>query len=557
VADLKVPDVKLDYHQQEETDEKDYDGLDRFGRIKDQYWVGYGSTSDVDRFHYTHDEAGNRLIRDIDSAIYSTNNKDQLYTYDDQHRLDAYKEGTLSGGDISSPVKQLDWTLDALGNWKELDDDGDQSPEQTRKHNLVNEIADATDVIDVWLDPTYDAAGNMTQGPKPGDEAEADGTEHEYTYDAWNRLVKVRERAYSCGSPGGWSDVAQYKYDGLGRRIWKEDLADTGTPEYDYYYDYGQVVEEHLDQDTTYPLAQYVWHPYYIDAPVMRYFDSNTEGTLDGDENAVIDGVQYYTHDATFNVTSLLKNDGTALERYTYTPYGAVTRYSGTWGTHSTDYENPYLYTGRRLDAEMGLYYYFARYYHAQLGRFINRDPIEYGGGDANLYRYVSNQPTIATDPSGLDRIEAIYNEETDRFDLYYIDEFSWEGSLPFLFLNRLFFSEGEPEYVGTIDNESGFVWLWLYEGETEADRRWTSVQHIKEESDCGGTDWDEFREDSRFTTPKRPDRMELEDVPPGAFASALLARTNVQNKLEGKTTTPDEFDSIIAGVLRRLGVRP
>jgi len=91
------------------------------------------------------------------------------------------------------------------------------------------------------------------------------------------------------------------------------------------------------------------------------------------------------------------------LERYTYTPYGAVTRYAGNWGEHTTDYQNPYLYTGRRLDAETGLYYYFARYYHAQLGRFINRDPIAYAGGDANLYRYVRNSPTNATDPSGLE----------------------------------------------------------------------------------------------------------------------------------------------------------
>jgi len=76
-----VPDVKLDYYQQEETDEKDYDGLDRFGRIKDEYWDGYGNTADVDRFGYTHDAVGNRLTRDIDSAIYQTNDKDELYTY--------------------------------------------------------------------------------------------------------------------------------------------------------------------------------------------------------------------------------------------------------------------------------------------------------------------------------------------------------------------------------------------------------------------------------------------------------------------------------------------
>jgi len=247
---------------------------------------------------------------------------------------------------------------------------------------------------------TCDAAGNMTAGPKPGDEAESDGTEHAYTYDAWNRMVKVRERAYSGGSPGGWSDVAQYRYDGLGRRIVKVDDSAEGDPRYDYYYDRGQVVEEHLDQDETYPLAQYVWHPYYIDAPALRWYDSDTDGQSVAEH--------YYTHDANFNVTAVMNNSGTVLERYHYSPYGAVTILNDDFTPDDdglSDIANPYLYTGRRLDAETGLYYYFARYYHAQLGRFINRDPITYGGGDANLYRYVGNRPTIAVDPSGWELI--------------------------------------------------------------------------------------------------------------------------------------------------------
>ncbi len=41
-------------------------------------------------------------------------------------------------------------------------------------------------------------------------------------------------------------------------------------------------------------------------------------------------------------------------------------------------------------------------YYHAQLGRFLNRDPIGYRAGDANLYRYVDGNPVNSVDPSGL-----------------------------------------------------------------------------------------------------------------------------------------------------------
>jgi RHS repeat-associated protein len=41
------------------------------------------------------------------------------------------------------------------------------------------------------------------------------------------------------------------------------------------------------------------------------------------------------------------------------------------------------------------------RYYGAEFGRFVSSDPIEYGGGDLNLYCYLSSEPLYATDPTG------------------------------------------------------------------------------------------------------------------------------------------------------------
>jgi RHS repeat-associated protein len=61
-----------------------------------------------------------------------------------------------------------------------------------------------------------------------------------------------------------------------------------------------------------------------------------------------------------------------------------------------------YGYTGRELDKETGLQYNRARYLDLVLARFISQDPIGFNAGDANLYRYVGNEPTMATDPSGL-----------------------------------------------------------------------------------------------------------------------------------------------------------
>jgi RHS repeat-associated protein len=68
---------------------------------------------------------------------------------------------------------------------------------------------------------------------------------------------------------------------------------------------------------------------------------------------------------------------------------------------------NPFLFTGRRLDPETGLYYFRARYQDPELGRFLQRDPLGYGAG-VNLYQYTSSSPTNWVDPFGLEEAKPI-----------------------------------------------------------------------------------------------------------------------------------------------------
>src|SRR5882762_710006 len=58
--------------------------------------------------------------------------------------------------------------------------------------------------------------------------------------------------------------------------------------------------------------------------------------------------------------------------------------------------------SSREHDEPMYLYYYRARYYHTDLQRFISEDPIEFAGGDVNLYGYARNNPLTFIDPLGL-----------------------------------------------------------------------------------------------------------------------------------------------------------
>jgi RHS repeat-associated protein len=62
---------------------------------------------------------------------------------------------------------------------------------------------------------------------------------------------------------------------------------------------------------------------------------------------------------------------------------------------------NYILFTSREFDFETGLYYNRARYLDPTTGRWTTQDPLGFAAGDANLYRYVGNTPTLLVDPSG------------------------------------------------------------------------------------------------------------------------------------------------------------
>ena len=53
-------------------------------------------------------------------------------------------------------------------------------------------------------------------------------------------------------------------------------------------------------------------------------------------------------------------------------------------------------------DSATGLYYARARWYNPAVGQFTSQDPTGFAAGDANLYRYVGDNPATMTDPWGL-----------------------------------------------------------------------------------------------------------------------------------------------------------
>jgi RHS repeat-associated protein len=139
---------------------------------------------------------------------------------------------------------------------------------------------------------------------------------------------------------------------------------------------------------------------------------NRAKGSVNSGETEV---TRFYLHDVLGNVIALVNipdEEGTpqVTQVYQYDGFGNPLILSQTWEmwngalTVTDEVPNPYRWNGASgyyWDEDTGLYLMGLRWYDSTTGRFLTRDPIGFGGGDANLYRYVGNNPLNEVDPFG------------------------------------------------------------------------------------------------------------------------------------------------------------
>jgi len=321
------------------------------------------SHSTLNSHQYTYNP-GNQRTQQVFNAGSTYN-----YTYD--------AIGQLKIGDSATASEDRGYTYDAAWNLN------------YRTNNTTTTAFTVNSENELTGGPTgpysHDANGNMTGWQY---------TSGAYTYDDENRLISAQ---YSAS----WRST--FIYDGLGRlrtrseyyysSMYSGGWVPNGTTL--YVYDGMRVIQERTS------------------APTVSYTRGNDlSGSLEGaggiggllarSHGYASTNGNWYTHnyyhaDGNGNVTYLVNSSQTVAASYRYDPYGNTISSSGSLAS-----ANVYRFSSKEIHVNSGLYYYGYRWYHPNLQRWLNRDPIGEDGG-INLYNFVGNEPLSYVDPSGLD----------------------------------------------------------------------------------------------------------------------------------------------------------
>ena len=230
-----------------------------------------------------------------------------------------------------------------------------------------------------------------------------------FAWDAENRLISAEEKSGILGRPAELPRIRlEFKYDAASRRIGKKvfnrNAADTAWDVKStilFVWEGWNLVAE-LESAESGPLAlrrTYTWG-----------LDVSGQLTGTGGVGGLVFESQYSTsapyaqtatyspcYDGNGNVIGLVNSATGSLDaRYEYEAFGNTLRSTGLAAK-----ANPIRFSTKYEDSETGLVYYGFRYYSAELGRWLNRDPIAERGG-LNLYGMVRNNPVNRIDRLGL-----------------------------------------------------------------------------------------------------------------------------------------------------------
>lgn len=377
--------------------------------------AGKGDGNNFMQLEYGYDDVGNITTLSNSAPVNSPSQMGGVthfnYRYDDLYRL-TYSDGTFD----TQPDKQHAYTLDMAY------DTVHNITSKVQHHTLKNRSGKAITQKKTSYDwsgaqgykydgsqphaPThigerafsYDANGNQL-----GWAHDKNGTRRTITWDEENRIQAIQDNGHTFS----------YTYDASGQRITKRGpQGETGYINQWMTLRNGEVGTKHVFAGTTRVVSKLVKQ----DRPnSRRNSENNTDSNGNGNGKAriVYEKDQYYFHPDHLGTTSYITHtNGQVYQHLEYFPFGE------TWvEEHSNKQRTPYLFTGKELDEETGLYYFGARYYDPRTSVWASMDPIlesyvgssvedlknsgVFGSANLALMSYSYNNPAVFYDPDG------------------------------------------------------------------------------------------------------------------------------------------------------------
>ncbi|MBL6445373.1 hypothetical protein JMN32_03585 [Fulvivirga sp. 29W222] len=120
-------------------------------------------------------------------------------------------------------------------------------------------------------------------------------------------------------------------------------------------------------------------------------------GQIIGDSPNNTEQFQYFYHPDHLGSTSFVTDaSGEVYQHLEYFAFGET-----FVEEHSNTHRTPYLFNGKELDDETGLYYFGARYYDPQVSIWLSSDPLADLAPNWSPYIYTFNNPLKLKDPNG------------------------------------------------------------------------------------------------------------------------------------------------------------
>ncbi|WP_189387753.1 RHS repeat protein [Bacterioplanes sanyensis] len=346
------------------------------------------------------------VVSDVNYRAFS--NAIESLTYGNGLNLqrDYELDGQLTGSRLLStsaidPVRQRQYTLDAINRIKAIQQQGDWGSQQHDfDYDLLSRLTQAKQ-HGQQDDYTYDGIGNRLSHDNLGGENPG-STTYGYASNSHqlDSIQGVNAQAVVINELGQTTQLGerQFNYDPTGHISTL--TTNEGTTEYRYfpnqlrsqkiqgdqitYYDYdlqGQLISERVSHGggTAVTTREYLW----LGNELVGYY---TDGQL------------YFVH-----------NDHLA------TPQAlSDSQQNKVWSLEQKAFGESILsdnqiafnirFPGQYYDSESGLHYNWHRYYDAELGRYLQSDPIGLNGG-LSTFGYVGGNPLMYVDPNGLARV--------------------------------------------------------------------------------------------------------------------------------------------------------